>query len=105
MTGCRPTVRRYEQLETSPETIEQELRPAVCERRQTDRLKDNFSICDSDCNKEDNLSSRSLHAGKCYHCADRLLVLCGWFYQEILVSGLLCNYIGGCVWMIVYVNQ
>ena len=32
--GC--TVRRYEQLETSPETIEQELRPAVCEYRQTD---------------------------------------------------------------------
>ena len=34
MTGC--TVGRYEQLETSPETIEQELRPAVCEHRQTD---------------------------------------------------------------------
>ena len=30
-------VRRYEQLETSPETIEPELRPAVCERRLTDR--------------------------------------------------------------------
>ena len=28
MTGC--TVSRYEQFETSPETIEQELRPAVC---------------------------------------------------------------------------
>ena len=26
----------YDQLETSPEAIEQELRPAVCERRQTD---------------------------------------------------------------------
>ena len=26
------TVRRYEQLETCPEMIEQELRPAVCER-------------------------------------------------------------------------
>ena len=26
----------YDQLETSPETIEQELRPVVCERRQTD---------------------------------------------------------------------
>ncbi len=36
MTGC--TVTRYEQLETSPETIEQELRPAVCEHRQTDRV-------------------------------------------------------------------
>ena len=34
VTGC--IFRRYEQLETSPETIEQELRPAVCERRQTD---------------------------------------------------------------------
>ena len=32
MIGC--TVRRYEQLETSPETIDQELRPAVCEHRQ-----------------------------------------------------------------------
>ena len=42
MTGC--TVRQYEQLETFPETIEQELRPAVCERRQTDRLKENYSI-------------------------------------------------------------
>ena len=27
--------RRYEQFETSPETIERELRPAVCEQRQT----------------------------------------------------------------------
>ena len=34
VTGC--TVRRYEQLETSPEMIEQELRPAVCEHQQTD---------------------------------------------------------------------
>ena len=34
MTGC--TVSRYEQFETSPETIEQELRPAVCEHRPTD---------------------------------------------------------------------
>ena len=42
MTGC--TVRRYDQLETSPETIEQELRPAVCERRQTDRLMENYCI-------------------------------------------------------------
>ena len=32
MTGC--TVRRYEQLETSPE-IEQELPPAVCEHDAT----------------------------------------------------------------------
>ena len=42
MTGC--TVRRYEQSETSPETIEQELRPAVCKHRLTDRLKENYSI-------------------------------------------------------------
>ena len=41
MTGC--TVRRYEQFETFPETIEQELRPAVCER-QKQRLKENNSI-------------------------------------------------------------
>ena len=31
--GC--TVSRYEQFDTSPETIEQELRPAICEQRQT----------------------------------------------------------------------
>ena len=42
MTGY--TVRQYEQLETFPVTIEQELRPAVCERRLTDRLKENYSI-------------------------------------------------------------
>ena len=34
----------YEQLETSPEAIEQELRPEVCEQRQTDRLMENYSI-------------------------------------------------------------
>ena len=34
VTGC--TVSRYEQFKTSPETIEKELRPAVCENRQTD---------------------------------------------------------------------
>ena len=33
MTGC--TVSRYKLFETSPEMIEQELRPAVCEHRQT----------------------------------------------------------------------
>ena len=42
-TRERMTVRRYEQLETSPETVEQELRPAVCEYRQTDRLKENYN--------------------------------------------------------------
>ena len=34
----------YDQFETSPEAIEQELRPAVCERRRTDRFKANYSI-------------------------------------------------------------
>ena len=34
----------YDKFETSPEAIEQELRPAVCERRLTDRLKTNYSI-------------------------------------------------------------
>ena len=34
----------YDQFETSPEAIEQELRPAVCERRLTVRLKTNYSI-------------------------------------------------------------
>ena len=34
VTGCTSGV--YDQLETSPEKIEHELRPAVCERRQTD---------------------------------------------------------------------
>ena len=32
--GC--TSGGYDQLETSPETVEQELRPGVCERGQTD---------------------------------------------------------------------
>ena len=34
MTGC--TSGGYDHLETSPEAIGQELRHAVCERRQTD---------------------------------------------------------------------
>ena len=42
MTGY--AFRLYEQLETFPETIEQELRPTVCKRRQTDRFKENYSI-------------------------------------------------------------
>ena len=33
-----------DQLEPSPEEIEPELRTALCERRQTDRLKTNYSI-------------------------------------------------------------
>ena len=51
MTGC--TFRRYKQLETSPETIEQVLRPAVCEHRQTDLRMLNVRmysyICESFC--------------------------------------------------------
>ena len=42
MTGC--TSGGYDQLETSPETIEHELRHAVYERRQTDRLMETYSI-------------------------------------------------------------
>ena len=42
MTGC--TVRRYERVETSTETIEQVLRPAVSEHRQTDILMENYNI-------------------------------------------------------------
>ena len=41
MTGC--TSGGYDQLETSPETIEQELRPAVL-RTPTDKLMENYSI-------------------------------------------------------------
>ena len=55
MTGC--TARRYDQFETSPEAIEQELRPAVCERRQTDRLKANYSIDSRLCYSESDISS------------------------------------------------
>ena len=35
---------RYEQFETSPESTEQELLPAVCEQQKTDRFKENYSI-------------------------------------------------------------
>ena len=35
--------RRYEQFEISAEKIEQELRPVVCEQRQTDRFKENYT--------------------------------------------------------------
>ena len=37
-------VSRYEQLETSPEKIEQELPPVVCEHRRTNRFTENYSI-------------------------------------------------------------
>ncbi len=40
MTGC--AFSRYEQFETSPETIEQEMRPSKL--RQTVRLQENYSI-------------------------------------------------------------
>ena len=33
-----------DQFETFPEAIDQELRTAFCERRQTDRLKTNYRI-------------------------------------------------------------
>ena len=33
-----------DQFEPSPEAIEQEFRPAECERRQTDRLKTNYRV-------------------------------------------------------------
>ena len=33
-----------EQFEISSKTIEQELQPVVCEQRQTDRFKENYSI-------------------------------------------------------------
>ena len=33
-----------DQFETSPEAIDQELRTAFCERRQTDILKTNYSV-------------------------------------------------------------
>ena len=44
MTGC--SFRLYERLDTFPDTIEQELRPAVCERRIVGlyRFKENYSI-------------------------------------------------------------
>ena len=32
------------QFETSPEEIEQEMLTALCERRQTDRLKTNYRV-------------------------------------------------------------
>ncbi len=35
-TRDRMYCQRYDQFETSPEAIEQELRPAVCEHRRTD---------------------------------------------------------------------
>ena len=38
---------RYEQFETSPETIEQEVRPVDCDQRQTDRFKENYSMDDN----------------------------------------------------------
>ena len=40
-----------DQFETSPEAIDQELRPALCERRQTDRLKTNYRVDEIKINK------------------------------------------------------
>ena len=59
MTGC--TVRRYDQLETSPETIEQELQPAVCERRQTDRQTYMENYCIDNASLELNSILSKLH--------------------------------------------
>ena len=84
MTGC--TVRRYEQLETSPETIEQELRPAVCEHRQTDRqtnrLKENYSI------------------DSCVHIYERVSGLCTNICTY--VHTYICMYV--CMYVCVYVD-
>ena len=33
---------RNEQFDISPETCEQELRPVVCEQRETDRFRENY---------------------------------------------------------------
>ena len=54
----------YDQFETSPEAIEQELRPAVCERRPTDRLKANYSIDDRPVGKRSQIFSRRVY----YRC-------------------------------------
>ena len=47
VTGC--TSGGYDQFETSPEAIEQELRPAVCERRQAnysiDTVSNTYMLC------------------------------------------------------------
>ena len=40
-----------DQFETSPDAIEPELRTALCERRQTDRLKTNYSIDSVPCHQ------------------------------------------------------
>ena len=37
---------RYKQFEISPKTIEQELRPVVCEQRHTDMFEENYNIID-----------------------------------------------------------
>ena len=65
MTGC--TSGGYDQLETSPETIEQELRPAVCERIQTVILMENYSI--GDATAVDQLHTRSYtQLNNCSYC-------------------------------------
>ena len=42
----KSTSGEYGQFETSPEANDQELLTALCERRQTDRLKTNYRIDD-----------------------------------------------------------
>ena len=36
----------YEQFEISPDMIEQELRPVVCEKQQTDKFNEKYNIDD-----------------------------------------------------------
>ena len=53
----------YEQLETFPETIEQELRPAVCEHRQTDLRRVIVGPIDDDA-KQNQINSDEKMADK-----------------------------------------
>ena len=56
----------YDQLEPSPEEIEQELRTALCERRQTDRLKPNYSI--DACYLHPTSASKLVAVSRICHC-------------------------------------
>ena len=70
MTGC--TSGGCDQLETSPETIEQELRPAVCERRQTDLWRIIVQIILEWATSLDS-SSGSLFVRMCVHVASNVI--------------------------------
>ena len=52
-----------DQFETSPDAIEPELRTALCERRQTDRLKTNYSIDILAYLHRENVSGRKTEGG------------------------------------------